>query len=132
MTTEQLYAELRILAPSVVFSARAEEDVSFEWDGYGDEPEDMEPHNVEIRAEAVHAGRLVSGSAYLGGHYMRYNEKPGDVGGYLPQLLQEAAEELKETVCDPDVISQLDAVDAFLAREMRARYDEQRAELNRA
>ena len=127
MSHEQLYAELRILAPSVAFSCHAEEDRYYTWDGYGEEPADMTAHNIEIRAEAVHAGRLVSGTAHLGGHYLGWGEQPGDVGGYLPQLIEEAAEELKEAAGDPDTIAQLDAVCAFLKGEMRARYDAQHA-----
>jgi hypothetical protein len=130
MTANELYAKLRELAPSVAFSAHKERDDYYTWDGDGAEPDDVDAHNIDVRAETVAGGVLVSGTASLGGCYMAWGEEIGDVGGYLPQMLRDAAEELKGEVSDADVIRELDAAVAFLRQEMRERYDAQRSAMN--
>ena len=133
MSHEELYARLREIAPSVAFSARKEIDPYCRWDGDGEAPENMDPYNVDVRAETVANGMMVQGEYSLGGCWMEYGEEIGDVGGYLPQMLEGAAEELKMRLtkrrADGVTVRELDRVCEFLAREMRERYDRQREEL---
>jgi hypothetical protein len=116
------------------FSASRSRDNDFRWDGDGPDPEDegLYPYDVTISAKAIVFGQVVEGEAFIGGHYMEEDEEIGNIGGYLPQLLEDAAQELKTLliplVGEKDVwIGLIDNVIACLKSEMRLRYQEQRA-----
>jgi hypothetical protein len=132
MTHDEIYTELRALAPSVAFFASSAPDPDFDWDGDGPDPaeEGMMAVDVTVTALAVADGAEVTGEAYLGGHYLYPNEEAGDIGGYLPQKLAEAADHLVEQLPPLSPLRhELAAVRAFLDREMRDRYDRQRTEI---
>jgi hypothetical protein len=131
-TANDLLAVLRSAAPNVAFSVTAEYDPNFRWDGDGPDPEDegFEAHDVTVAAKAIVAGEELEGEAYLGGHYLKDGEPLGDLGGYLPQMLEEAARELAgqlEMPRDTVLAGQLADAIALIKGEMRARYDEQMA-----
>lgn len=132
MTATEIYARLKTLAPSVVFSAKAEVDYNFRWDGDGPDPVDegYDAHDVEVTATAVTEGTLQTGTAYMCGHYRKDDEPLDDLGGYLPQMLEEAAMELV-TLTPPDSHLRRELTNAlsFLKQEMQDRYDAQRAEI---
>ena len=81
--------------PEIAVQIIWEEDPYFQWDGDCEEPENMTPYNVEVRASRVVNGKLVSGHAYLGGCYSADAGKDDpEIGGYLPQMIEEAVAEL--------------------------------------
>lgn len=133
MTPNEIYARLRELAPSVVFSAERERDDSFCWDGDGPDPVEngFEAFDITVYAKAAVDGVLVEGRASLGGCYMLPDEELGNVGGYLPQMLEEAAKELYEQIPSlfGSVRTQLERVMDFLNQELRRRYAEQQSAL---
>lgn len=133
MKSEEIYARLRELAPSVSFSASRELDPSFEWDGDGPDPTDdgFDAYDVTVIAQTIVNGNLVEECSYLGGSYFKEDEPLDDIGGYLPQMLKEAAIELRDRR-DPAMphsqMLQLNAVVEFLTQEMRDRYNQQMQE----
>jgi hypothetical protein len=141
-TTDQLFAELKKLAPSVIFSTSKSHDGDEVWDGDPDcDPagEGMEAFNIDTTARTILGGEEIEEAAYLGGCWMDYDEPIGDMHGYLPQKLEEAAEGLRDQLAAKQVVSrhlldrqsvtigELDRVLEFLKAEMRVRYDEQMA-----
>jgi hypothetical protein len=138
MTTEQVYAKLKELAPSVHFTASREFDDDEVWDGDGPDPveDGFMPYTVEIEATTIIGGEAIEASAYLGSSYMKDDEEIDDMHGYLPQKLEEAAEDLLKQIEEKfkgkrthGVITQLDAVLAFLTQLMHDRYHEQRQQI---
>lgn len=127
MTADQIKAKLKEIAPNVAFTVELTPDPNYRWDGDGPDPYDngFTPNDVDVKATMIVKGEPVSGSSSMGGHYT--NDKPdSDLGGYLPQMLKEAADELaKELPGNPD----LAAVSVFLTQEMRERYNRQREEI---
>lgn len=132
MTADQLQAKLKELAPNVAFDVQLTPDHDFRWDGDGPDPEDdgYTAHDVEIAALAVHQGNMLSGESSMGGHYVNPDKPDPDLGGYLPQMLQEAGETLAQQLPDNDPKrDELRKVYDFLKQEMRDRYDRQRQEI---
>lgn len=132
MTPAEIYAELRKIAPSIAFAASHSPDIDEVWDGDGPDPADegMIAVVVDVSATAIVGGEEVEGHGYLSSHYIEYGEDLGDVSGYLPQMLEEAVEELAEQLPDDSPVkAESAAVVVFLKEEMRRRYDEQRAEI---
>lgn len=79
--------------PNHAFTVDWEEDPFDIWDGDGPDPEESgyTAYNVTVTATAIHDGKLVTGKAYLGGCYSKDGGKDDpEVGGYLPQLKEEA------------------------------------------
>lgn len=136
MTAEQILERLRTIAPHIAFDVSYEQDPSFVWDGDGPDPADdgFYAVDVTVSAKTILKGVAFEGNAYMGGHYLEYGEKPdGDIGGYLPQMLEEAAEELKPEVesnfhLRSDVLTAID----FLRQEMKDRYEAQRMAVGEA
>lgn len=120
MHCEAIYAELRKLAPSVCFSASREVDPYFTWDGDGEDPVNngYTPYDVDVTASVIVGGVLVQETDSLGGCYFMDDEPIGDIHGYLPQMIQEAAVALLHKLpanIDPALVKQLQDVDAFLS-----------------
>lgn len=137
MTATEIYARLKDLAPNVAFSASKDEDRSCVWDGNGPDPADngLIAYDVTVTACTILDGDYVEGNAYLGSCYMEHDEAIDDIGGYLPQKLEEAAEDLQNEIADLQdgvslrhVENQLKNVIAFIKQEMQYRYDAQRQE----
>jgi hypothetical protein len=127
MTPEQIFDELKTRAPSICFAISREEDSYFSWDGDGPDPRDdgYTPYNVDVEARAIENGEVRTGRNSLGGSYYKPEEPLGDVHGYLPQMLEEAAEELCGQLSDASLRVQARAAQAFLNEEMQRRYDAQ-------
>lgn len=87
---------LRDMLPTVAISVHREHDRDAVWDGEGPDPVEIgyEPYVVVVRAIAIMNGEIIEGSAYLGSSYYKADEPLGMVHGYLPQLIEEALEEL--------------------------------------
>lgn len=150
MTPEVLMANLGRHAPEVRLDVTWDRDPYYSWDGDGPDPADdgYLAHDVTASARAIIGSATpihFSGSSCMGGCY----DKPGalcpDIHGYLPQMLLEAVEELRDEVArqrpaadvtleqdelriqgDYDkVMADCDAAISILRREMRDRYHEQ-------
>lgn len=101
----ELLARLAQVAPSIAIETIWERDTDARWDmdpSCGD-PDDFTAWQSEVRASAIVAGRMVSGSAYLGGTWEKYGDNPAksnpEISGYLPQMIEEALQELRVTTC---------------------------------
>lgn len=142
MITE-LLERLRAVAPSVAITTIWEEeddpDTSIFNVGWALELED--PCNwvcweSEVRAEAVVAGRLVSGSDYLCGTWERFGDNPAVtnpyISGYFPQKAEEALRQLRQQVGDHEgdqcrrlCVELTDAI-AVVREHMREEYEKQK------
>jgi len=128
MTARDIYQELRRLAPSVWFNATHTPDPYFSWDGDGPDPreEGYDPCTVVITAATIRIGGITQGESSLSGYYTKPGKSTDDLDGYLPQMLDEATVELQNRIPESSPIySELKAVGAFLAQEMRDRYESQ-------
>ena len=87
---------LRASLPDVAITVTREEDPYFVWDGDGPDPIEngFEPCNVTVTASTIHHGELIQGKSTLGGSYFEPDEPCADIHGYLPQMVEEAVEEL--------------------------------------
>ena len=95
-------------APHIAFEVSYEEDPNFTWDGDGPDPanEGFAAYNVKVQALTIIKGSPVEGNNYLGGTYVKYRERgpvnpDPDIGGYLPQMLDEALLDLVKTARIP-------------------------------
>lgn len=81
---------------------------------YGEERDDWEPWQSEIRATAIQCGGEVTGYAYLGGTWEKKGRVPWasnpTISGYEDQMTVAALEELREliSVLDTSTRSQID------------------------
>lgn len=92
-TIEEYNERLPYHAVEVVW----EPDTNFQWDGDGPDPigDGLYPHEVTVSVSTIRKGKLITGEAYLGGCYSELSGPHcSDIHGYLPQLLQEAHDEL--------------------------------------
>jgi hypothetical protein len=117
--------ELKGIAPSIAFGVDYEVDPNFVWDGDGPDPreEGFEAYDIDVSATAVEDGKMVVGHGYLGGSYERPGEFDPDIGGYLPQMLQEAVQDLATQVSG-DLLAQANAADKYLDEVLHLRYEE--------
>ena len=121
MNAEQILSQVKHLAPSVAFSVTRSLDNPPK-SGY-------RTYDVDIEAVVVIAGELVEAGSSLGNCEYKDGEPIGDIHGYLPQKLQEAAQNLRELVTEESinlvmpVLIQLDTVIGFLKGEMERRYE---------
>lgn len=92
----KLREKLARLAPQISVMVTYEEDPGYEWDGDGPDPrsEGYEPYDVIVSAETISAGTSVHGASHLGGVYERPGQWDPTVGGYLPQMVDEALDDL--------------------------------------
>jgi len=96
----EMIAELKITRPDVVIEVTRERDEYFRWDGDGPDPEEegFEAYDVDVTARCIRNGEMVEGRDSLGGSYYKPDEALGEVHGYLPQMIDEALEELNKTI----------------------------------
>lgn len=132
-TPEAIFAELKKIAPNIVFSVRREEDPNYRWDGDGPDPaeEGYVAYDVDVTARAIVNGEDIEGRNSLGGTYNKPDEFDQDISGYLPQMLEEAAKELLMQLRDvvgleEPIDRQAMAAGKYLREVMRLRYEEQR------
>jgi hypothetical protein len=132
MTAKEIFAKLKTIAPNVAFAVGTTPDPSFQWDGDGPDPQDngYEPVDVDVTATAIVDGEMLTGTDNMGGHYVNDDEPDDELGGYLPQMLRDAAEDLRTSLArNSPLKAELVAVEDFLKTEMRDRYNAQRAEI---
>jgi hypothetical protein len=127
LTAEQILSRLKDLAPDVAFSVVSEPLPDYVWDGDGPDPieDGLMPHEVVVSARAVENAALIEDDKACYGHYLKEGESPGDVGGYLPQMLKDAASYLLKRLTDGRLKGQVRAVIEFLRVEMRERWEEE-------
>ncbi len=90
---------LRRERPEVAIVTEWEYDPDAVWDGDGPEPEGMSPCVVTVKAVTVVNGNLVEGFAYLGGVWEDPTEvHDQEIGGYFPQMAEDAIAELDENL----------------------------------
>lgn len=113
-------------APLIAFSVSWTPDPNFVWDGDGPDPADegYEAHDVDVFARAVVEGELMEGRDSLGGAYERPGSFDPDIHGYLPQMFQEAVDELAKLVSGA-TLKQAKAASRYLTRVLQARFKEQ-------
>ena len=133
-----VFAELKRRAPLVALEVFAERDIHYVWDGEGPDPEDGDffAHVVDFTAITVIDGDLYQGQVSLGGHYMKEGDEPGEVGGYLIQMLMDAISDLLvcafkgiETGRGEIVGHQLMDCSNYLRETLKADYEAQRLEV---
>lgn len=127
MKTPYYQEKLKELAPNVVFSLSWSPDHDGRWDKTWGDQNDFECLNADFSAKAIVGGVEVEGNAYLGECWEKYGERDPEVGGYLPQKLQEAANELFKLVPeDAEALrKELFAVDRYLKEIMQQRWEDQ-------
>jgi hypothetical protein len=90
-TIERIKAE----RPDIAINVSWEYDPHFEWDGDYPLEDGYEPYDVTVTASKIVNGKLIQGNAYLGGCYSKDGGKDDpEIGGYLPQMIEEAIEEV--------------------------------------
>ena len=98
--TQELAQKLRSVAPGIAIETRWEHDEFATWDI--DDPSlsehDFTAWSAEVRATAIVDGRIVTGSAFLGGTWEKFGDSPitsnPTISGYLPGMVEEALAEL--------------------------------------
>lgn len=87
---------LRRTYPDIAISVSRSVDYSCVWNGDSPDPvlEGYIPHDIEVTTTKIHRGCLIVGSAYLGSSYYQPGEPIGDIHGYLPQMVDEAMDDL--------------------------------------
>lgn len=99
----------------------------------------LEAYDVDVKATAIVNGEMVEGCASLGGSYFQADEPIGDVHGYLPQMLKEAAEELVKLTQASGIESdnhpaklpvwiEAHRAAGYMAAVLKSRYEEQQQE----
>lgn len=123
MKTHPLIDAIRTFIQHVHIAVTWEHDPYYSWDGDGPDPRDegYYPNNVTVAAQAIVNGELVEGKSHLGGTYERPGERDSDIGGYFPQMLQEALEELLKITNHTSIQLAINVVKG----KMQTRYDEQ-------
>jgi len=111
-THAEILALAASLAPSIAIETiwEHDDDASFTEHGmtepggcfHGEEPDDWQAWQSEVKVTAIVGGKLITGSDYLGGTWHKYGEDPQavnpDISGYFPQMLSEALLELTREI----------------------------------
>jgi len=115
------------IAPSVAFGVEWTLDPDCVWDGDEDFPiEDYVAYDTDVYAKAIVAGVEIEGVARMGGTWEKREEIDPEIGGYLPQMLLGAAEDLFEIAgASPAICTELLAAITFLKQVLQERYDAQ-------
>lgn len=132
MTADEICKKLKEIAPTVAFSVSRRKDPYFLWGGDGPDPEEdgLFACDVTVTAATIIDGMIIEASSYLGGSYFADDQPTGDIGGYLPQMLEEAAADLRKNIPVREAYDHLDLAILFLRQEMRHRYNTQRKEIS--
>jgi hypothetical protein len=102
----QLQKKLALVAPDINIETLWEHDSDCRFedeDGLeGENPNDWQCWQSEVKASIIVGGQLVTGSAYLGGTWEKYEDHPSksnpDISGYENQMTEEALGELSKAV----------------------------------
>lgn len=137
METTLLLERLAAVAPQIAIETIWQYDHDEPWEGdwtKGEDQADWQCWQSEVRASAICAGQLIEGSAHLGGTWEKYGDCPSrtnpDISGYLPQMIDEALDELKlQCPKAGNTSRQITKAISLLKTEMRERYEAQRKEM---
>jgi hypothetical protein len=126
-----LQNELADLVPNLAFRFKWSLDTEAEWDVVGDlDKDDYQAWQVDVSANVTAFGDLVSRHSYLCGSWYEIGHHPSQVdpniGGYAPQLMLDALEQLKATGT-PGV--DFDLAISWIRLHLTKSYDEQRAQI---
>jgi hypothetical protein len=123
----RIFQKLRKLAPSIAFDVEHTHDPNFVWDGDGPDPseENYLPYDVDVYARTIENGEILEGQRSMGGVYEIPEKIDLGIGGYLPQMLKEAIDELGTQVKEGQVLEQVTAARQYLKEFMRIRYESQ-------
>lgn len=123
---------LKEIAPQISVGVRRDEDTNFIWDGDGPDPSEFGfiPYNIDVYAMSIVNGEEVEGHGYLGGSYDKPGEFDPDIGGYFPQKLEEAFEELSEQLSG-EILKQAKAALQYLKKYMRMTHERDKNIKNR-
>jgi hypothetical protein len=105
-------AALSIHAPALAFETIWEEDPDCEREFRelskpgncfeGEDRDDWQPWQSEVRVSAIVAGQIVTGSGYLGGTWEKYGDNPAesnpDISGYFWDKASEALDEIEASI----------------------------------
>ncbi len=102
---QDLIQKLKADRPDIAITLSRSMDDNFRWDGDGPDPneEGYYAYDVDVTAIAIRNGVVLEGRASLGGSYFQPDEPIGEVHGYLPQMVEEAVEELDEAIAALEV-----------------------------
>jgi len=100
-----LQQKLTRIAPSVAIETVWEHDLDERWNDptnadwtRGENRDDWQAWQSEVRAAAIHQGRILDGHAYLGGTWEKFGDNPAEsnpnISGYENQMTQEALKDL--------------------------------------
>jgi len=118
-------AKLKDLAPGVAFSVEWSPDPHSLWDPQWGDQEEFEAFDVDVFARTIEAGEIIERFSSLGECWEIPDKKDPEIGGYLPQMLQEAAKELLDVAGSHEISEQLGAVVQFLKQLMQERWETQ-------
>jgi hypothetical protein len=95
-------------------------------------PSKWQAWNSEVRATIIDDGHIISGKSYLGGTWERANRHPSksnpNISGYLPQMVEEALQELRLHSTAPEIKTLLESAIATVRQIIHEDY-EQKIEL---
>lgn len=104
-TAAALLARLAVLAPSIAIETiwkpdpLTDDSILLE---NGQDPDDFNAWQSEVRASCIVGGKSLSGSSYLSGTWEKYGDMPAqsnpEISGYLPQMIIEAFEGLRDVL----------------------------------
>jgi len=128
--SESLFQVLRNIAPTVVFSLDWSPDNDTVWESEYGEQEDLMSYIADVSVVAILEGVMVKSNIYLGDCWEVPGDFDEDIGGYLPQMLKESADNLlREQLSLPlEIRNQLLAATIFLSSEMTRRWKKQQEE----
>ncbi len=94
----QMIEQLKLSRPDVAITITRFED-PIPWDGDGPDPseEGFTCYTFDVTASTILNGEMIEGSASLGSCWYRADDDSDtarEIGGYLPQMIDEALEEL--------------------------------------
>lgn len=120
--------KLRELAPSVSFEVEWSPDEDARWEKEWGEQGNFEAYNTDVRAKAIVKGEIIEGWECMGGTWEIPDKKDPEIGGYLPQMLLGAAEDLMKQVIPMELEKELTACVLFLKALLRERWEAQQRE----
>jgi len=120
----ELQKKLALVAPAVHIETIWEHDPDERWSDplnkdwtEGEDPDDWQAWQSEVRATAIHQGELLTGSGYLGGTWEKFGDNPyktnPEISGYESQKTEEALGELLDQLKGND-----DSLSAFLLKQI--------------
>jgi hypothetical protein len=127
----KIQEQLVKLAPSIEFSVAWSEDndLGSLWDSEWGERGDKEPYTADVFARAIVQGKMLEGTASLGGCWETPGDFDEDINGYLPQMLEEATCDLLSAMADHGgdgaISMQVLEVLTFLKKEMKDRWEKE-------